>query len=183
MLNKIPEFNTVLFTNVYSDVDSFLQDYKGIGIPATIKEETARTLYYLILGKYANNPIANRDINTFKYKFFGIIFSSGPAWEKRLEIQKKLVSLTEEEMTTGAKLIYNHAYNPSEAPSTLSTEELSYINDQNVNKSKKGILDAYSQLWDLISTDVTTTFLNKFEVCFKKIVFPENPLLYYEEEE
>ena len=183
MTYKTPEYNTMLFTGVYPDVGSFINDYKNLGIPPTISEESARTLYYLLIGKYANNPIANRDINQFKMKLFTVVYSHCPAWEKRIGIQKRLRELSEDEMLKGAKIIYNHAFNPSAEPTTLSTEELNYINDQNTNKSSKALLDAYGQLWDLISTDVTTLMLSKFEICFKKVVAPERPLLYYEEEE
>lgn len=180
---KTPEYTTMIFTDVYGDVASFVNDFNNIGIPPSIKEESAITLYYLLIGRYGNNPIANRDVNQFKVKLFSIVFANCPAWEKRLSIQRRLIDISEDEMLKGAKIIYNHAYNPSTEPTTLSTEELNYINDQNTNKTSKALLDAYGQLWDLISTDVTTAMLTKFEVCFKKVVAPERPLLYYEKED
>ena len=43
-------------------------------------------------------------------------------------------------------------------------------------------LDAYAQLWELLDTDVTGEFINRFKPCFKKFVMPERPLLYVTEE-
>ena len=106
------------------------------------------------------------------------MFQYGPSWEKKLEIQEKLRALSDEEIAKGSKAIYNTALNPSNAPSTQSLEELQYINSQNTTNYKKSKMDAYTQLWGLIDTDVTGEFINRFNVCFKQFVRPEKPLLY-----
>lgn len=178
---KFPQYDTKLFTEVWEDKDEFLSDYSGatqVGIPAIISNTNATTLYYLLYAKYGNNPIANRDINQFKYKVFSIIFEYGPTWEKRLDIQGKLRALTEEDIIKGAKAIYNSALNPSTAPGTGTLEELEYINAQNTTNYKKSKMEAYAQLWELLNTDVTSAFVNKFKICFKQFVRPERPLLY-----
>lgn len=180
---KLPQFNTKTFSEIYEDVDAFYADYTTVGIPTTITETSARTLFFLLYARYANNPIANFDINQWKYKLFSIIFQYGPTWEKRLELQKKLRDLTDTDLTLAFKGIYNHAFNPSTAPNTSSLEELTYINDQNTTTSKRGKLDAYGQLWDLLDTDVTEEFIRKFIEIFKKFVAPERPLLYVTDEE
>ena len=63
-------------------------------------------------------------------------------------------------------------------PSTGSLDELTYINDQQTSSYKKNKLDAYTQQWDMLETDVTEEFLVKFKKCFKNFVSPEQPLLY-----
>ena len=95
-----------------------------------------------------------------------------------MELQETFRNFTEDELISGATTIYNHAYNPSTAPGTGTTEELNYINEQTAQKAKRGKLDAYAYLWDLISTDVTTEFINKFAALFLKVVEPELPLWY-----
>ena len=102
----------------------------------------------------------------------------GPTWEKRLDIQQKLRNLTDSEIATGAKAVYNSALNPSTAPSTGSSDELPYINSQNTTNYKKSKMDAYAQLWDLLETDVTAEFINRFRVCFKQFVRPEKTWIY-----
>ncbi len=185
-VRRFPQYDTKLFTEIWEDKDEFLSDYSGatqVGIPAIISNTNATTLYYLLYAKYGNNPIANRDINQFKYKVFSIIFEYGPTWEKRLEIQGKLRALTEEDIIKGAKAIYNSALNPSTAPGTGTLEELNYINAQNTTNYKKSKMEAYAQLWELLNTDVTSAFVGKFKVCFKQFVRPERPLLYVTEED
>lgn len=172
-------YRQVKFTDVYGNVETFVSDYNTCGIPASLADaNNVATLFYLLYAKYGNSTIASSDTTQFKYKLFSIIFSYGPSWEKRLEIQEDLRALTQDQLVAGSTQIHNHSYNPSTAPSTSTLEELPTINEQNTTKGKRGLLDAYSFLWDLIDTDVTTEFLNRFASLFIKIVEPELPLWY-----
>ena len=169
------------FTDVYESVEDFLADYKNCGIPITISDNSAQTLFYLLYGSYGNDVVASSDINRFKYKLFSIIFQYAPNWEKQLEIQNKLRALTEEDIRLGSRQIYNTAQNPSTEPSTDTTDELQYINNQNVTKNQRGVLEGYATLLSLLRTDVTQEFLNRFRKLFLTIVQPEEPLLYITE--
>lgn len=169
------------FTDVYESVEDFLADYKDCGIPTTISDNSAQTLFYLLYGSYGNDVVASSDINRFKYKLFSIIFQYAPNWEKQLEIQNKLRALTEEDIRLGSRQIYNTAQNPSTEPSTDTTDELQYINNQNVTKNQRGVLEGYATLLSLLRTDVTQEFLNRFRKLFLTIVQPEEPLLYITE--
>ena len=169
------------FTDVYERVEDFLADYKDCGIPTTISDSSAQTLFYLLYGSYGNDVVASSDINRFKYKLFSIIFQYAPNWEKQLEIQNKLRGLTEEDIRLGSRQIYNTAQNPSTEPSTDTTDELQYINNQNVTKNQRGVLEGYATLLSLLRTDVTQEFLNRFRKLFLTIVQPEEPLLYITE--
>ena len=169
------------FTDVYESVEAFLADYKDCGIPITISDNSAQTLFYLLYGSYGNDVVASSDINRFKYKLFSIIFQYAPNWEKQLEIQNKLRGLTEDDIRLGSRQIYNTAQNPSTEPSTDTTDELQYINNQNVTKNQRGVLEGYATLLSLLRTDVTQEFLNRFRKLFLTIVQPEEPLLYITE--
>lgn len=183
MNNMLPQYSTILFTDVWDDVDKFKDDYTDVGIPVTISLQSATTLFYLLYARFGNNPIANNDVNQWKYKIFSTIFQYGPSWEKRLDIQSKLRALSEDDIIKGTKAIYNTALNPDQAPSTATLEELNYINSQNTTNYKKSKMDAYTQLWDLIQTDVTEEFLNQFKKCFKVFVSNEKPLIFVSEDE
>ena len=171
-------YRQVKFTDVYPDVDTFLAEYNSNGIKTTISQESATTLYYLIYSRFGNSVIASSDTNRFKYDLFGTIFSYGPTWEKRLDIQEKLRNLTDDDLFAGATQIYNHAYNPGTAPSTNYIDELPAINEQNTSKHKKDKMSGYAMLMSLLETDVTERFLDKFKKLFLKIVQPERPLWY-----
>ena len=315
-MNKmIPQYDTKLMTEVWSDASGFLTDYQNVGIPTTISNQNATTLYYLLYARYGNTPIANYDENQWKYKMFSIIFQYGPTWEKRLDIQTTLRGLqiadlvdngsyralssqsgTETSSKTGSdnntrtlnttekntgtsalantgtdttastgtqsvartgtvgttgetEDIKNHAFNPSTAPAQNAYSPLSYINEQHATKNDvnstvtnnltdtttndlenqtthnttstttndlsrsdtgtikddrtitdstsaenssqnetttvmtAGKLKAYEKLLELLETDVTGAFINKFKVCFKQFVMPERHMIYVTEED
>ena len=183
---KTPQYDTMLFCEVWDDVSKFKTEFAASPFVGAIKAsspDNVTLLFYLLYGKYGNNPIANFDLEQFKMKLFSIIFMYGPAWEKRLDIQNKLRALSDDDILIGSKAIYNQSMNPSTEPSTSSLDELTTINTQNTTAYKRSKMEAYGQLWDLISTDVTASFLDKFKDCFKVFVRPEQPLLYVSDEE
>ena len=314
-VEMFPQYDTKLMTEVWSQASDFLTDYQNAGIPTTISNQNATTLYYLLYAKYGNTPIANYDENQWKYKMFSIIFQYGPTWEKRLDIQTTLRGLqiadlvdngsyralssqsgsetssktgsdnntrtlnttekntgtsalantgTDTTASTGTQSvartgtvgttgetedIKNHAFNPSTAPAQNAYSPLSYINEQHATKNDvnstvtnnltdtttndlqnqtthnttstttndlsrsdtgtitdaraitdstsaenssqnetttvmtAGKLKAYEKLLELLDTDVTGAFINKFKVCFKQFVMPERHMIYVTEEE
>lgn len=179
----LPEFENKYFTQLYDSAETFIEDYKNCGIPALLKDDSLKTLFYLLYARYGNSPIANSDENQFKYKMFSIIFQYGPTWEKRLEIQTELRGLTIAQAAEGSRSIYNHAYNPGTAPSTQDADELNYINDQNVSKFTKAPTQAAMDLWDMLRVDVSEVFLNKFQKLFLRVVQPQNTYIYTTEVE
>ena len=220
-----PMYDTNLFCEIWDSSDKFLADYNNTGteftnqVPPTISQENALMTYLLLFSRYGNNPIANYDVTQFKNKIFTLIWQYGPAWEKRLSMQEDIRNLTLQEITQGTKTdwsnegtqsqnnsgtdttINNHAYNPSTAPTTQSTNELDYIDQQQVAKGSntstisgtdskttgqvvtKSKMDAYAQLWDLVATDVTNGYIAKFKNCFKQFVAPERRMIYVTEDE
>ena len=314
-VEMFPQYDTKLMTEVWSKASDFLTDYQNAGIPTTISNQNATTLYYLLYAKYGNTPIANYDEQQWKYKMFSIIFQYGPTWEKRLDIQTTLRGLqiadlvdngsyralssqsgsetssktgsdnntrtlnttekntgtsalantgTDTTASTGTQSvartgtvgttgetedIKNHAFNPSTAPAQNAYSPLNYINEQHATKNDvnstvtnnltdtttndlqnqtthnttstttndlsrsdtgtitdaraitdsvsaenssqnetttvmtAGKLKAYEKLLELLDTDVTGAFINKFKVCFKQFVMPERHMIYVTEEE
>ena len=220
-----PMYDTNLFCEIWDSSESFLADYNNTGttftnqVPPVISQQNALMTYLLLFSRYGNNPIANYDVNQFKNKIFTIIWQYGPAWEKRLSMQEDIRNLTLQEITQGTKTdwstegtqsqnnsgtdttINNHAYNPSTAPTTQTTNELDYIDQQQVAKGSntstisgtdsqttgqvvtKSKMDAYAQLWDLVATDVTNDYIAKFKNCFKQFVAPERRMIYVTEDE
>lgn len=165
------------FTDIWDTSIKFSLDV--INSPLSIlDEDTLAKLYYLLYACYGNSHIASSDVEQFKYKVYSLIFMYGPTWEKRLDIQKKLRELNEEELITGGRAIYNHAYNPGTSPSTSTLEELTAINDQNTTNYKKTKMEGYSILLSLLETDITKEFLDRFRTLFRTLAEPEEPLLY-----
>lgn len=174
-------YRTRKFTDIYPNVQSFLAEYRNIGIPISVPNEIAQTIYYLLYANYGNSHIASSDETQFKYKMFSLIWQYAPNWYKKREIQDTLRSLSEQELLAGSTQIYNNAQNPETEPDTQTLEELKYINAQNVTKNKRSKLEAYSALYDILSRDVTKEFINQFKVLFLVIAQPELPLWYITE--
>ena len=142
---------TKLFCDIYDNAEDFVKDYKESGLynqANSITDEHASLLFFLIYAKHGNSPIANLDINQFKYKMWSIIFQYGPSWEKKLDIQEKLRELSEADIISGSKAIYNRAYNPESltGPSTTDEIGLEYVSEQNTTNHKKSKLEAYTLL-------------------------------------
>ena len=181
-----PQYDTILFTDVWDDVAEFKSDFAASPFTGSIKATTpdnVSIVFYLLYARYGNNPIANNDVDQWKMKIFSVIYQYGPSWEKRLDIQAKLRALSENDLRKGSEAVHNHANNPSTSPSTYDDGHLAYINDQNVTLYQKPKMEAYAQLWDLIDTDVTEEFIQRFKNCFKTFVAPEKPLLFVSESE
>lgn len=177
----LPQYSTVLFTDIWDNEEDFAEDLASSPFNGAIEDESVEIVFYLLYARYGNNPIANLDRMQWKMKIFSVIYQYGPTWEKRLDLQSKIRALTDTELMTGSKAVHNHAFNPSTTPSTSSLDELTFINDQQTSSFKKNKLDAYTQQWDMLETDVTEDFLNKFKKCFKNFVSPEKPLIFVSE--
>ena len=171
-------YDSPKLTDIYPDVDTFLADYNSVGIPTTITQQNATTLYYMLYAKYANSHIAGSDRTRWKYDLFSIVFSYGPTWEVRLKIQNKLINLTEEEILQGSKAIYNVASAPGNVPSTAALEEIQGIDSQNTTNYKRDKMTAYLNWYESIRTEVTERFIAVFRRLFQQILQPQRPLWY-----
>ena len=118
-VRMIPQYDTKLFTEVFDDAGTFVYYYKHIGIPTTISEQNAFTLYYLLYARYGNSPIANYDVEQFKYKIFSVVFQYGPTWEKRLSVQETLRNMSLADLVDNGEL--NELFAGSGTNSTTSS--------------------------------------------------------------
>lgn len=179
MLNNFYKYSEPIFTDVWGKVEDFLADYNDAGIKKTISDESATTLFYLLYSRYGNSTIAFTDITQFKYNVLTIVFMYGPTWEERLRLQEKLRNLTDDEILQGGRAIYNSSLNPGTGAAVdEQTGELNFINNQNTTNYKKSKMEAIALKWDLLDTDVTSEFLNKFRPLFRKILDPMNGVYY-----
>ena len=77
-IEMTPQYGTVLFTDVWDSYEDFADDFGSSPFDGSITSANEEILFYLLYGRYGNNPIANRDINQWKFKMFSIIFQYGP---------------------------------------------------------------------------------------------------------
>lgn len=182
-------FRTRTFAQIYNNFEAFQNEFAATPFAeavATDKEEATinlQLLFYMLYARYGNSHIANSDENQFKYGLFNTIFMYGPAWATRLSAQKAIRELGIDEARKGGTATYNHAYNPSTAPTMNETDGLPYINDQNKTLYTKSMLEGYANLLALVETDVSEEFINKFRKLFTKIAYGDEPLLYITQED
>ena len=172
---------TKTFNEIWANYTTFSTDFSTSPFNGIIKAPNLEILYYLLYAKFGNSFITNLDENQWKFKVFSTIWKYGPAWEKKLEIQAELkgLDIKSKDFLEGARAIYNKALNPETEPSTNDLKELTYINEQSTANYVKSKMDALTQLWNLIATDVTESFLERFAPLFKKIW---NPGILFESE-
>ena len=120
-------------------------------------------IYFLLASEYCNEHIASYDENKFKLQVMRIIYEAGPAWQKAMVVNEKLIDMQDADIhkgsrlesrssgnvdraattdgnatnTTNGKNIVNNAEHPDATPSTSSLEELEYISSQQVNNTNK----------------------------------------------
>lgn len=139
---------------------------------------TMTTLYYLLWARYASNHINSDYPQQWKMKLMMTVFEYGPTWSKRLEIQEKVRNMSDDEIQKGTIMTYNTAMNPDGAPTTETWETLKGINSQNKNLYQRGKLDSYAYIDQILKTDVTREFIEKFKKYFDIMASPGEKLDY-----
>lgn len=183
------------FADIFPDFETFQTAWnnttfsqQAVALSQTIPEgegpQNLMLIYELLLARYANSTIASSDENRFMLQCMATIFQYAPAWIKRLEIQHTLheMDINSEEFLRGSSMINNISLNPSEDPGTDTMDALSTINQQNINTQKRDKFKALAILEELLKTDITGAFLDKFRSLFRVIVAPQRPLFYTTEE-
>lgn len=183
--NLYGTYRNVKFVDIFPDIATWQTEITACKLPLTTLVGAANSsqmtqIYYLLYAKYGNSTIAGSDVEQWKYRLYAKIFQFAPTWWKRMEVQAAIRGLSLSDLQTGGKVIYNHANNPSAAPSTGTLEELEYIDDQNTSNYKKSAIEAYGLQWGMLDDDVTGAFLEQFRKLFLTVVAPELPLLYPE---
>ena len=164
--------NTQTFAEVYSTEQSFIDSFRNSAYTDYIEDDKYLKLTYaLLFAKYEESHIASFNSASFENKVNSFIFQYAPAWIKKLEIQQALIRLTEEDVTKGAVAKFTHGYNPSTVPGTGNSDtEIETVNEQTLNKYTKSKLEGYSGLLELLTNDVTQTYISKFSKLFMKTI-------------
>lgn len=191
-------FDNITFSDLWSTSNSFISDFKNSGLPQTysnasnpdatqyyVSDEDLGLIWTLLIGRFADSTI--KPYNTFgafKIRFFSKVWQYAPGWKKELDIQNELRSMSLSDgsvLFEGGRAIYNTALNPGTGPSTQDTEELNFVNSQNVTKYKKSKIEGITMLQELLSLDVTEKFLRRFDDFFKTIIYSGRDLTYVTE--
>lgn len=176
---------TKTFSQCYETYDAFLADYNAFNLKSVPFKNTdfLKTIYMILMGEYAGSAIMNLSEQQFRIRLFTKIMSHGPQYERELDVQAKLLAMSDEEIQISAKAIYNTSLNPSQKPTTQTLEELKTINQQSVTNHVRSKLDAWDYLGQLMDDDITKRFVKKFNDLFVVVLKTNNPLWYTTKEE
>lgn len=174
-------YNNRIFSDIFPDVNQFLQEYLDSGLAvetSRISDEYTKVLYWLLMARYRNEVPECNDENRFKAAVFATMFKYGPTWETKLKLQNKVRGMLDsEELFDGSTAIYNSSL----APGTKLTDvfdPIKTVNQQNANKWKKNKLEGYATLMEVMKTDVSEAFLDKFSKLFREFMLPDSNLIY-----
>lgn len=173
------------FLEVWSDVDTFIAEFRDSGLnkPA-IKDTSLTVIYYQVFARHGADAIVSRDFQIWKYKFFTIIYNKGGKWQTALEKQNALEELEDSDITIGSKSINNFSSNPSDEPEggTMDEDGLSTINNQGVSIMRLNKIVSYNQLLNALK-DVTSDFIRNFDSLFSAFPTDVGDYFYESEEE
>ena len=174
-----PAYSRYTFKDLFKDASVFKDAVKTDNLlEPEITDTVIVKFYYMMFAKFANSPISQSDSEAWLYNLIFTMNAYLPTYLKKEAMQKELRALDTDDIRIGFSSIYNHAFNPSTTPSTGEDEELPYVNEQNVNKTKKNVVDALSTLWEMLHTNLWEDLLRKFNKLFSKIVTPANNVVY-----
>ena len=179
----IPMHNTKTFNEVYENAAALIADYtqfQGASTINAIDNEHLTLTWQLLSARYGNTHMANLSENQFRLRIWQTIFQYAPTWVKKLTIQSELRGKTLAQLQEGDKAIYNTALAPDSA---ISTDETSYINQQNTTKRTKSPLAAYNELLLLLEADVTGEYIDKFKKLFGFVASADRTFVYISEDE
>lgn len=179
-------FSNKRFLDVFPDAEAFKKEYTYyqtlFNSPIKVEENQMAFIYYILYSKYGSEYIAMSNTTRFESKLFATLELAAPILLKELDVQKKLLALSEDDIYSGGRAIYNHAFNPSGTPSTSTLQEIPYINDQNTTQYKKSPMEGYSILLSLLDDNLLENFLRKFRKLFLRVLAPTRARLYDVEE-
>ena len=175
-----PEYENLTYDLVFPTSNDFKTKLRATNLltETEITNQFLELLWGMLYARHGTDPIVSANEDQWIYKVALTTKAYAPTYLKKNSIQTSLRALTADEIREGYKNIFNHAVNPSTKPSTENTAELPYINDQNVNKGKKGLVDAYAYLWDILNSNLTDEFLKKYDKLFSKIATTTNRVVY-----
>lgn len=161
-------FDTRTFGEIFPSETEFAAFYnslnwKSLRTTGDFAKYGIDTIYFLLASEYCNEHIASYDENKFKLQVMRIIYEAGPAWQKAMVVNEKLIDMQDTDVHRGSKLesnssgnvdrsatsdgnatnsangktITNNAEHPDVTPNTNTDTELPYISNQQVNKANK----------------------------------------------
>lgn len=165
------------FSEVYADSDALQKDFESRGFETSgFPSDFPWALFYsLIYGRHGNATIISPDdyLAAWETRFCSILWQFGPYWMREVAIQQSLRELSEEDLLKGSLVVSSNALNPAAKPTetfeNMDVPKVDTIQQQATSQSRRSKMDAYAALSQLLRTDVTESFLRRFDALFRNI--------------
>ena len=196
---KLPEYNTVLFSEVFPSLEEFVLKLSDVNPRNSeddgnilfngMSDNDLILTYFLLSTEYGEAPINSDSINHFILKTAAIINNYGPIWAKKRKLRDELQAEVDVETLAKDKMVHNYADNPATRYTGGELEEgelIKFINSQSASMSVPSKIKAYEHYvdyFDSITNNLDRAYLDKFKVLFLRCVLPQKPLLYVTDEE
>lgn len=179
-MSLIRKSNQRTFFDIYNNEDDFLNDLKNnysTFYVSDMGDNMIKLTFWLIGARFGDQAIIGyTDVPRWKLRLFSMVYTYGPVWAKKTELQKQIRSLTLDQLKETGKMINNTALNPNNDP---TTEELDYISSQNTSKSTMADVDALNIQYVTLNDGLDRNYIDHFAKLFSKFLLPDEPLYLY----
>lgn len=162
--------NTRLFKNIFPDYQTFSEWYSGTPLSDDSNDVPSEKTFTLIAYEY-NNSHVSMSPESFKEHFANELYTYYKEFEETTKIIKELMSLSENDLRIGDRLITNLADIP-ETESSTNVEEVDFISNQQKQFTEKSKLQIKREELSAKRAFTVKTFLRRFKNLFIKILSP-----------
>ena len=175
------KYNSKTFNEVYESYDSFKASLEKYGFDFSNFPETyLKLLFVMLTARYGDREVLGySNMYRWEMKLQYVIYTYGSEWYTKLQIQDELLKLSDDDLKRSNVTIQNVADNPATSPDSSTIEELTYINKQITNATKRDKLSILLLKYRSIGSYANEEFLKKFENLFSRFLTGDKPIYYY----
>ena len=162
--------NTRLFKNIFPDYQTFSEWYSETPLSDDSNDVPSKKTFTLIAYEYNDSHVAMSP-DSFKEHFANELYTYYKEFEETTKIIKELMSLRENDLRIGDRLITNIADIP-ETESSTNVEEVDFISNQQKQFTEKSKLQVKREELSSKRAFTVKTFLKRFKHLFIKVLSP-----------
>lgn len=148
---------------------SFLSEFDVCDMTVPENEIFANYLFKILFRKYHNSNVQYDTPEDFKCDFANILEDSFDKFKRQIDLSKKIVELTDEELLTMTTALANSANNPNAKP-VDPTKPFEFVGAQAFTLAKNGKFQAYLTALNNIPTKLIDEMLLACRGLFKTFI-------------
>lgn len=149
----------------------------------TITNEEITEIYNHLVTEYMMSHFKFIEQLQIDLQVAHLIHNYYPNVKKRLELQKQMLTLTDEELAQGGLLIQSDMVNPDTDEITPLGDDLPFTSKKSIQTKKHSKLDRIARQYSLIIDGIYDTFITRFKDLFITLVIGTDNLLTMDNED